>query len=186
MPWKWRRRGPATSTLCKQQQPEEGAGRAIPRGEDPQPRQTRGYLAWLWKYLALDPGFLGTNTVHCKSLLWSSKFLLLPGTSRDLLVATKTGLAPGDTMTQRPGWNPCCGQPWEEAGRREEGGSGWWRRDGTEDACPARAVLVAAASMLRTSSERLGHLTEAPEGPAFPLPVSCGMANSPEKLRWRQ
>lgn len=49
----------------------------------------------------------------------------------------------------------------------------------------ARAVLV-SASMARMDGERLGNLTEVPEGLVFPFPVSRGMANSPEELRWRQ
>lgn len=46
--------------------------------------------------------------------------------------------------------------------------------------------MLVSASMVRMGGERLGNLTEVPEGPAFPLPVSRGVANSPEELRWRQ
>lgn len=88
-------------------------------------------------------------------------------------------------MTWRPGSKPGLGQPWEEAGEEKKRKRGWQRLVGTEDAhpgysCPCHVINV------RIDGERLRNLTEAPEGLMFPFPVSRGVANSPEELRWRE
>lgn len=81
---------------------------------------------------------------------------------------------------------PCLeALPWAALGRgwerKKRKGEGWQRLVGTEGAVQARTAVV--ASMVRTGGEGLGTLTAAL---ALPLPVSCGAANSPEELRWRQ
>lgn len=78
-------------------------------------------------------------------------FLLSEGTdrstSRGSPAVTKAWVAPGEKMTQRPGWKPCLetlpcaalGGGWE---RKRRKGEGWPRLVGTEGAVQARTVLL--------------------------------------------
>jgi hypothetical protein len=73
------------------------------------------------------------------------------------------------------------GSPGRQVGNKRGREWDWQRLVGTEGAVWARPMCVMAL-VVWIDSERLRTLTIAP---AAPLPVSGGVANSPEELGWK-